>query len=222
MVDVALTTPAPASPTAVHPKMAASVFEHLQLAKIQSLLKLEGIVGLLLAKTLYYLSSSIFAAVFMLAAVDRFGMQADSMGFLLAFIGITFGISQGVITGIVSAHFSDKTLNRVTNAVMAIGYAALAWTASTTNLYLVLTPVLITSAVYNTINMAQLTKCVPETEYGSILALEMVLAAATRLVSSALAGVLLNSPLGWGGVCAACSFFKVVCVFLFFTNRIYH
>ncbi len=49
-------------------------------------------------------------------------------------------------------------------------------------LYIVLVPLLLSSAMFMTINMAQLTKGVSESDYGTVLALEMILASATRYV----------------------------------------
>jgi hypothetical protein len=119
---VALTAPEteiPVSPTAASSAAAtsstsasasssSSLATLLQWSKIQRILAHNQVWPLLVAKLLYYISSSIFMSVFALAAVDRFAMQADGLGFLLAFVGVTFGISQGILTGWFSAKFSDR------------------------------------------------------------------------------------------------------------------
>ena len=212
----------PPSPTALAQAAAPSICKHLNLAKIKLLLRADDVRDLLLAKLLYYCSSSIFTSVFMLAAIDRFGMAADSLGFLLAFVGICFGVSQGFLTSYVTAYWSDLVLNRATNVVMFGCYLLVAVITSTFWLYAVLAPLLCASAIYSVVNMAQLTKRCADTDYGSILALEMILGSATRLVSTALAGAILTSPLGWPGVCTVCAVIKLFAVALFFTNRLYH
>jgi predicted MFS family arabinose efflux permease len=86
--------------------------------------------------------------------------------------------------------------------------------------YLALAPKIAASAIYHTVNIAQLTKQVDEHEYGSILGFEMVLASLARLVSIPLAGLFLQT-FDWSGTCAMCAILELIIVILMSLNLVF-
>eukprot|EP00455_Lapot_gusevi_P057369 TRINITY_DN9757_c0_g1_i3.p1 TRINITY_DN9757_c0_g1~~TRINITY_DN9757_c0_g1_i3.p1 ORF type:complete len:460 (-),score=51.22 TRINITY_DN9757_c0_g1_i3:66-1373(-) len=189
-------------------------------AELVRVISLSGVGSLLFAKLFYYMAASVFQAVFALIAVDHFHLNAQQLGLSISYCGVMYGLSQGVLTGWLTARYPESSISKWSIFVLMLTFASFMWATSLIELYTLLTPLFLTASVYTTINTAQLTKIVSETDYGTMLGIDMGISSGTRLISAALGSALLASSFGYTGVCVLCTTLNLIVFVLMQLNLI--
>lgn len=146
---------------------------------------------LLHARFFFGLASSTFQTIFALYAQYRLQLNAQTTGYVLAYVGLLVVLVQGVAIGRLTARFSESRL--ILGATTLLTFSLLAWalTPSVPILLLVLIPNSLATGVLNTVLTSALSKAVYSEEVGGTLGLAASLESFTRVIAPSLGGVLL-------------------------------
>jgi DHA1 family tetracycline resistance protein-like MFS transporter len=150
------------------------------------------------------LASATFQTIFALWGQARLGLDAQSTGYVLAYVGVLVVLVQGVFIGRITARFSETQLILWGSILMAVSLAAWAVVPNLALLLLVLIPLSLATGVLNTVVSSALTKAVYPEEVGGTLGLATSAESLSRVIAPVLAGVLLGSVGVWApGLVAA-------------------
>lgn len=146
---------------------------------------------LLHARFFFGLASSTFQTIFALYAQYRLQLNAQTTGYVLAYVGLLVVLVQGVAIGRLTARFSESRL--ILSAAALLSFSLLAWalTPSVPILLIVLIPNSLATGVLNTVLTSALSKAVYPEEVGGTLGLAASLESFTRVIAPSLGGVLL-------------------------------
>ncbi len=151
-------------------------------------------VGPLLHTRFFFaLAFSTFQTIFALYALQRFGLSAQSTGFVLTYVGVLSVFVQGFLIGKLTARYSETFLILISTALMAVASLGWAFAPSVPALLIVLAPIALAGGTLNTIINSALTQAAPPVESGGLLGLSTSLESLTRVVSPSLGGLLLQS-----------------------------
>lgn len=154
-------------------------------------------VGPLLHVRLFFgLSFATFQTVFALFA-QAIGLQAQTTGFVLAYVGLLAVITQGGLIGVLTRRFRENAL--LISALWVMGGSLLGWafTRNLVTLLILLLPLAISGGILNTVIQSAISKSVSREEVGGILGLAASLEAMSRVVAPTLGGFLLQSLGVW-------------------------
>jgi len=155
-------------------------------------------VGPLLHTRLFFgLASATFQTVFTLYAQYRLGLNAQTTGFVLAYVGVLAVLVQGGAIGWLTARFSDKRLILISTIVMALALLAWAFVPNLATLLIVLAPLSAANGVLNTVLNSALTKSVYPEEVGGTLGLSASIESLSRVIAPSAGGFLLQSLGTW-------------------------
>jgi MFS transporter, DHA1 family, tetracycline resistance protein len=155
-------------------------------------------VGPLMNIRLFFaLAAALFQSIFALYAQYRLGLNAQSTGYLLAYVGVLVVLVQAGVIGRLSARFSDGQLIRWSIVLQGISLLAWAFTPSIALLMVVLIPMALSTGVLNTVINSAITKAVEPQEIGGALGVAASLESLSRVVSPTLAGFLIGSAGAW-------------------------
>ena len=155
-------------------------------------------VGPLMHTRLFFgLASATFQTVFTLYAQYRLGLNAQTTGFVLAYVGVLAVLVQGGAIGWLTARFSDKRLMLVSTIVMALALLAWAFVPNLATLLIVLAPLSAANGVLNTVLNSALTKSVYPEEVGGTLGLSASIESLSRVIAPSAGGFLLQSVGTW-------------------------
>jgi DHA1 family tetracycline resistance protein-like MFS transporter len=176
-------------------------------------------VGPLLHVRFFFgLASATFQTIFALWGQARLGLDAQTTGYVLAYVGVLVVLVQGVFIGRITARFSETQLILWGSALMAVSLAAWAVVPNLSWLLIVLIPLSLATGVLNTVLSSALTKAVYPEEVGGTLGLATSAESLSRVIAPVMAGVLLGSVGVWApGVVAA---LIMVWVFTFVVRRL--
>jgi DHA1 family tetracycline resistance protein-like MFS transporter len=150
------------------------------------------------------LASAAFQTIFALWGQARLGLDAQSTGYVLAYVGVLVVLVQGVFMGRITARFSETQLILWGSALMAVSLAAWALVPNLLLLLIVLIPLSLATGVLNTVISSALTKAVYAEEVGGTLGLATSAESLSRVIAPVIAGVLLGSVGVWApGIVAA-------------------
>jgi DHA1 family tetracycline resistance protein-like MFS transporter len=151
------------------------------------------LVGPLLhTRFIFGLAFSLFQSIFSLYALERFQLNVQSIGFVLAYVGVLSVITQGFMIGKLTARYSEARLIVFSTGLMAIGLAGWALAPSLWVLLLVMAPTAFAGGVLNTVINSAISKSVAPAEIGGMLGLSASLESATRVIAPSLGGLLLD------------------------------
>jgi DHA1 family tetracycline resistance protein-like MFS transporter len=151
------------------------------------------LVGPLLHTRFFFgMAFSLFQSIFSLYALERFELNVQAIGFILAYVGVLAVITQGFMIGKLTARFSEARLIVISTALMAIGLAGWALAPNLWVLMLVMIPTSFAGGILNTVINSAISKSVPAVEVGGMLGLSASLEAATRVIAPSLGGLLLD------------------------------
>lgn len=178
------------------------------------------LVGPLLHTRFFFgLAFSLFQSIFSLYALNRFQLNAQSIGFVLAYVGVLAVITQGFMIGKLTARYSESRLIASSTALMAVGLAGWALAPNLWLLLLAMVPTSVAGGVLNTVINSAISKSVAPAEAGGMLGLSSSLEAATRVIAPSLGGLLLDqvgrSYGAFAGTAAPGIFSTIVMVWLF-------
>ena len=150
-------------------------------------------VGPLLHSRFFFgLVFSTFQSIFTLYAQYRFNLDAQRIGYILAYVGILSAVTQGVILGRLTSRFPENRLLAGSSVILAISLVGWAFAPNIGVLLAILAPISITSGVLNTVINSAITKSVSPAEIGGTLGLSTALESMTRVIAPSLSGILLE------------------------------
>ena len=151
------------------------------------------LVGPLLHTRFFFgLAFSIFQSIFSLYALERFNLNAQSTGFILAYVGILSVITQGFGIGRLTARYAETRLILVSTGLMAVGLLGWALAPSVAVFLIALAPTAVAGGILNTVINSAISKLVPPHEVGGMLGLSASIESSTRVISPSLGGLLLD------------------------------
>lgn len=154
-------------------------------------------VGPLLHVRLFFgLAFATFQTVFALFA-QAIGLQAQTTGFVLAYVGLLAVITQGGLIGVLTRRFRENAL--LISALWVMGGSLLGWafTRNLVALLILLLPLAVSGGILNTVIQSAISKAVSREEVGGILGLAASLEALTRVIAPTLGGFLLQNLGVW-------------------------
>jgi DHA1 family tetracycline resistance protein-like MFS transporter len=153
--------------------------------------------GLLWTRFWYMLAFVTYALIFALWAQYHLGVDAETAGYLLAYVGVLILIVQGGLVGWVSKRFKEGPVLLTCITLLAVSLAAWSQVDSIPALLIVQIPLSVAAGLFGaTINSA-LSQAVPAQEVGSVLGIGTSLESVTRALSPTLGGILLDRAGPW-------------------------
>ena len=151
------------------------------------------LVGPLLHTRFFFgLAFSLFQSIFSLYALERFHLNVQSIGYILAYVGVLSVITQGFMIGRLTARYSEAKLIVFSTAVMAVSLAGWALAPNLWVLLLVMAPTSFSGGILNTVINSAISKSVTPVEIGGMLGISASLESATRVIAPSLGGLLLD------------------------------
>jgi len=154
--------------------------------------------ALLITRFLFSVAFSTFQTIFALYALRRFGLTAQSTGFVLTYVGVLVVLVQGYLVGQLTDRFRDDLLIALAVPVMAVALLGWAWAPSVAWLLVILIPIAASGGLLNTLIASTLTRAARPDEVGGLLGLVTALDSAARIVAPSLGSVLIQQ-LGTAG-----------------------
>jgi len=155
-------------------------------------------VGPLLHTRLFYgLAFGLFQANFALFALYRLGLQSQSTGYILAYVGLLAVLVQGLAIGRLTARFAEKQLILAGVAVMAAALLVWGFVPNVFLLLVVLAPLALAGGTLNTVLNSLLTKSVAADEVGGTLGLAASLQSLSGVVAPVAGGLLIQEIGPW-------------------------
>jgi DHA1 family tetracycline resistance protein-like MFS transporter len=134
-----------------------------------------------------------FQTVFPLYLLNKFGLNAQQTGYILAYIGIVLVIMQGGAIGPLAARFKESNLLVTFLAFALVGMIGWTFAPSVSILLITQLPMAIGAGSFNAIINSAISKAVKPEEVGGMLGFGAGLESATRVVMPALASYLLGA-----------------------------
>ncbi|MBL8092105.1 MAG: MFS transporter [Anaerolineales bacterium] len=134
-----------------------------------------------------------FQTVFPLYLLNKFGLDAQQTGYILAYIGIVLVIMQGGAIGPLSARYKESTLLIAFLGFSLIGMVGWAFSQTLNTLLIFMFPMAIGAGSFNALINSAISKAVNRDEIGGMLGFGSGLESATRIVMPALASYLLGA-----------------------------
>lgn len=155
------------------------------------------IVGPLLHVRFFYgLGFATFTGIFSLYT-QSIGLNAQTTGYILAYVGFISVIVQGVLIGQLTKRFRENWLIITGLWIMAAALLAWAFTTQLWVLLVVILPLGLAGGVLNTVLQSAISKSVHRDEVGGILGVAGSLEALTRVLAPSIGGLLLQSLGRW-------------------------
>ncbi|EHH55986.1 Organic cation transporter-like protein 2 [Macaca fascicularis] len=146
----------------------ASVFD---LKAIASLLRLPDVPRIFLVKVASNFPTGLFMVMFSIISMDFFQLEAAQAGYLMSFFGLLQMVTQGLVIGQLSSHFSEEALLRASVlAFIAVGLA-MAWMSSVFHFCLLVPGLVFSLCTLNVVTDSMLTKAVSASDTGAMLGL---------------------------------------------------
>ncbi len=151
------------------------------------------LVGPLLHTRFFFsLAFAVFQNIFALYAANRFGLNARSTGYILAYVGVLSVFTQGFLVGKLTARYNEKTLILTGTGLMAAALLGWAFAPSVPVLLVIMLPLSLSGGVLNTVINSAITKSVTPMEIGGILGISASVESLTRVLSPTIGGLLLE------------------------------
>ncbi|KAM5248482.1 solute carrier family 22 member 18 [Ctenodactylus gundi] len=165
----------------------ASVFD---LKAITRLLLLPGVLPVFLIKVASGFPSGLFMIMFSIISMDFFQLEAAQAGYLMSFLGILQMVTQGLVLGWLSRHFSEEALLRASVLVFVIVGLPMALMTSVLHFCLLMPGLVFSLCTLNVVTDSMLTKSVSATDTGTMLGLCASVQPLTRTLGPTLGGLL--------------------------------
>jgi DHA1 family tetracycline resistance protein-like MFS transporter len=150
-------------------------------------------VGPLLHTRFFFgLAFALFQSVFALYAQYRLGLDAQTTGYVLAYVGLLSVLVQGVAIGKLTARFAESRLIFAASVVMGLSLLAWAFAPNLIALLVILAPIAFAGGTLNTVLSSALTKAVTREEIGGTLGLASSVESVTRVIAPTLGGFLIE------------------------------
>lgn len=147
---------------------------------------------LLRIRLLYMLGFTLFTANFALWAQYQLRLTDQATSYVLTYVGIIIVLVQGVAIGKLTNLFSETRLILAAAMLLTATLFAWAFVPNLALLLVVITPLPLAGGVLNTVTNSAITKSVYPEEVGGALGLSASLDSLARVISPAIAGVMLQ------------------------------
>lgn len=134
-----------------------------------------------------------FQTVFPLYVLNKFGLNAQQTGYILAYMGVVLVIMQGGLIGPLAARFKESNLIVTFLGFALIGIIGWAIVPTVPTLLIAMFPLAIGAGSFNAIINSAISKAVKPEEVGGMLGFGAGLESSTRVVMPALASYLLGA-----------------------------
>ena len=162
----------------------------MTLAALTSALRRPLVGPLLHTRFFFGLAFSLFQSIFSLYALERFHLNAQSIGYILAYVGVLSVITQGFMIGRLTARYSENQLIAFSTVLMAAGLLGWALAPNLVVLLLVMAPTSFAGGILNTVINSAISKSVTPAEVGGMLGIAASLESVTRVISPSVGGLL--------------------------------
>jgi DHA1 family tetracycline resistance protein-like MFS transporter len=155
-------------------------------------------VGPLLNLRFFYgMAFATFQSIFALYAQFRLNLNAQSTGYVLAYVGFLSVLVQGVGIGFLTRRFRESWL--IITGLWLMGFSLLAWAfvPNLISLLIIMLPLAVAGGVLNTVIQSAITKSVTPDEIGGMLGISTSLESMTRVIAPSLGGFLLQDLGTW-------------------------
>ena len=184
-------------------------------------LRLPMVGPLLNARFFFALAFTMITTIFPSYAFTKFGLNSQTTGYLLAYVGVLTVIVQLFLIGRLSKRFSDKLLIFTGTVLLGISVVGWALAQNIATIMVVFIPTALAGGVFNTIINSAISKSVKPTEVGGTLGISSSLESLTRVVAPT-AGTLLLEKVGTfapGVFCAVILILLAIYVWRFILSR---
>uniref|UniRef100_A0A2K6TH81 Solute carrier family 22 member 18 n=1 Tax=Saimiri boliviensis boliviensis TaxID=39432 RepID=A0A2K6TH81_SAIBB len=168
----------------------ASVFD---LKAIGSLLRLPDVPRIFLVKVASTFPSGLFMIMFSIISMDFFQLEAAQAGYLMSFFGLLQMVTQGLVIGWLSSHFSEEALLRASVLVFIAVGLAMASMSSVFHFCLLVPGLVFSMCSLNVVTDSMLTKAVSSSDTGTMLGLCASVQPLLRTLGPTLGGLLYRS-----------------------------
>jgi MFS transporter, DHA1 family, tetracycline resistance protein len=152
----------------------------------------------------YALAAAMFQGVFTLWAIQALGVNEQTTGLLLGYVGLLSVIVQGGLIGPLTKRYKEVRLILWGSVILAVALVAWAFTGSIPVLLVVMIPLAFSTGVLNTVINSSITRAVLPVEIGGALGVSSSLEALSRIISPVVASALLAAVGAWApGIAAA-------------------
>ncbi|PNJ16364.1 SLC22A18 isoform 7 [Pongo abelii] len=168
----------------------ASVFD---LKAIASLLRLPDVPRIFLVKVASNFPTGLFMVMFSIISMDFFQLEAAQAGYLMSFFGLLQMVTQGLVIGQLSSHFSEEALLRASVLVFIVVGLAMAWMSSVFHFCLLVPGLVFSLCALNVVTDSMLTKAVSSSDTGTMLGLCASVQPLLRTLGPTVGGLLYRS-----------------------------
>lgn len=161
-------------------------------------------LGPLLQVRLFFgLGFAMFQTIFVLFAQARLGLDVQTTGFVLTYVGVLAVVVQGGGIPMLTRRVDEVRLIVVSLGIMAVALFGWALTPTLAALVVVVTPLAIAGGILNTVINSAISKAVERDEVGGTLGLSAALESLSRIIAPIVGAWLLQDVGAWapGVVC---------------------
>lgn len=149
-------------------------------------------VGVVLHATVFYSFTFVmFQTIFSVVVQQRLGVEADTRGYLLAYVGILAATVQGGLIGVLTNRFRESHLMLAATVLLFVGYLLWAFSPTVWFVMIALVPIALGGGIMGTVSRSLLTKAVPREEIGGTLGLSTSVESMNGILAPAVGGALL-------------------------------
>jgi len=173
------------------------------LSALRHALRRPRLVPLLQVRLFFGLGFAMFQTIFVLFAQGELGLEVQTTGFILAYVGLLAVAVQGGAIPWLARRVDEGRLIILSLGVMAISLFAWAVTPTLAALIIVATPLAISGGILHTVINSAISKAVGPDEVGGTLGLSASLESLSRIVAPVFGAWLLQDVGAWapGVVC---------------------
>ncbi len=156
------------------------------------------IVGpLLIVRFFFGMAFATFQTIFALYAQYKLDLTPQTVGYVLAYVGVLSILVQGVGIGLLTKRYTENQLIITGLWLMTLGLVGWAFTPNLGVLLIVMLPLALAGGVLNTVINSSISKAVDVDEIGGMLGISASLESATRVISPTIGGYLLQQFGAW-------------------------
>lgn len=185
-------------------EMAANPGRKFSMRLLIDALKTPKMGSILHVIVFYGLAFFMFQTMFSVVAKERFGVDAQTRGYLLAYVGVLAAAVQGGLIGVLTKRFSESRLMLFSSLLLILGFILWAVAPATWFLLIALLPIAVGGGVLSTVNRSMLSKSVSAEQVGGAMGLSASLESMNGIIAPVLGGILVTLVGTWApGVLAA-------------------
>jgi predicted MFS family arabinose efflux permease len=156
-----------------------------------ALLAIPGVLPALCVKTIFYSSLAIFTSAFQLLALDRFKLDAATVGTILSVFGAFSIVGSVFVVPYVRPRMAPTQACIIAASIFSLTLFFFSAVTTTEHIFILTVPQAISSVLFTTINSGEMSGLVPQNLQGSLHAADMASSSCLRIVSPVLSAFLI-------------------------------